>query len=156
MYVDIEHRAWDEVLPHVTFAYNSAVQETTVFSPFRLVHGREVVTMLDTMLPHQQDVYAHADAQLAEEARQLARLRIQARQQIDARRYNQGHRDVQFNPGDRVWEWTPIRRRGLSEKLLKQYFGPYEVIRRIGELNYEMLPIVTRASRRQPGLKLFT
>ncbi|KAM7284469.1 DDE-type integrase/transposase/recombinase [Ixodes scapularis] len=29
MYVDVEHKTWDEVLPYVTFAYNTAVQETT-------------------------------------------------------------------------------------------------------------------------------
>ncbi|KAG0444221.1 hypothetical protein HPB47_014032 [Ixodes persulcatus] len=40
-------------------------------------------------------------------------------------------------PGDRVWVWTPIRRHGLSEKLLKRYFGPYSVLRRLGDLNYE-------------------
>ncbi|KAM7298120.1 DDE-type integrase/transposase/recombinase [Ixodes scapularis] len=37
MYVDVEHKTWDEVLPYVTFAYNTAVQETTGVTPFQLV-----------------------------------------------------------------------------------------------------------------------
>ncbi|KAM7314928.1 DDE-type integrase/transposase/recombinase [Ixodes scapularis] len=81
MYVDVEHKTWDEVLPYVTFAYNTAVQETTGVTPFQLVHGRKVTTMLDAMLPHEPAVDASDDAQVvaqrAEEVRQLARLRIQ-------------------------------------------------------------------------------
>ncbi|KAM7282037.1 DDE-type integrase/transposase/recombinase [Ixodes scapularis] len=82
MYVDVEHKTWDEVLPYVTFAYNTAVQETTGVTPFQLVHGRKVTTMLDAMLPHEPAVDASDDAQVvaqrAEEVRQLARLRIKA------------------------------------------------------------------------------
>ncbi|KAM7313608.1 Transposon Ty3-I Gag-Pol polyprotein [Ixodes scapularis] len=148
MYVDVEHKTWDEVLPYVTFAYNTAVQETTGVTPFQLVHGRKVTTMLDAMLPHEPAVDGSDDAQVvaqrAEEVRQLARLRIQAQQRIDTGRYNLRRRDVHFQPGDRVWVWTPIRRRGLSEKLLKRYFGPYKVLRRLGDLNYEVMPDGTR------------
>ncbi|GFS97021.1 transposon Ty3-I Gag-Pol polyprotein [Trichonephila clavipes] len=31
MYVDVEQKNWDEILPFVTFAYNTAEQETTGF-----------------------------------------------------------------------------------------------------------------------------
>ncbi|KAM7293326.1 DDE-type integrase/transposase/recombinase [Ixodes scapularis] len=154
MYVDVEHKTWDEVLPYVTFAYNTAVQETTGVTPFQLVHGRKVTTMLDAMLPHEPAVDASDDAQVvaqrAEEVRQLARLRIKAQQRVDTGRYNLRRRDVHFQPGDRVWVWTPIRRRGLSEKLLKRYFGPYKVLRRLGDLNYEVMPDGTRTSSRRP------
>ncbi|GBN48124.1 Transposon Ty3-I Gag-Pol polyprotein, partial [Araneus ventricosus] len=51
MYVNIEQRNWDEILPFVTFAYNTAKQETTGSTPFYLLHGREAETTLDTMLP---------------------------------------------------------------------------------------------------------
>ncbi|GFT14164.1 transposon Tf2-6 polyprotein [Trichonephila clavipes] len=51
MYVDVEQKNWDEILPFVTFAYNTAKQETTGFTPFYLLHGREAETTLDTILP---------------------------------------------------------------------------------------------------------
>ncbi|KAM7313144.1 DDE-type integrase/transposase/recombinase [Ixodes scapularis] len=86
MYVDVEHKTWDEVLPYVTFAYNTAVQEATGVTPFQLVHGREVTTMLDAMLPHEpsdnESDDAQAVAQRAEEVRQLARLMIQDQQLV--------------------------------------------------------------------------
>lgn len=77
MYVDVEHKMWDEILPYVTFAYNTAVQETTRATPLQLVYyGRAVTTTLDAMLSI--DDYDYPPdlgdfLQRAEEARQLAR-----------------------------------------------------------------------------------
>lgn len=100
--------------------------------------------MLDAMLPHDYDALLTPDAeqftQYAEEARQLARLHITQQQSVDARRYNLRHRQVEYHPGDQVWVWTPVRRQGLSEKLLSRYFGPYKVLRRVSDVNYEVLP----------------
>ncbi|GFY20542.1 transposon Tf2-8 polyprotein [Trichonephila clavipes] len=50
IYVDAEQKNWDGILPFVTFAYNTTKQETTCFTLFYLLHGREVETTLDTML----------------------------------------------------------------------------------------------------------
>lgn len=144
MYVDLNHKTWDEILPYATFAYNTAVQETTRFTPFELVFGRPVTTTLDAMLPVDNGMITGTEIddikQKAEEARQLARFRIRKQQETDARQYNLRRRLVEYRPGDLVWVWTPIRRRGLSEKLLRRYFGPYKVIRRVSDVNYEVLP----------------
>lgn len=98
MYVEVQHKAWDEVLPYITFAYNTAVQETTRFTRFRLVYGREVRTMLDAMLRCKLDDEVSQDAehfnQHAEEVRQLARLNIQRQQTTDAAHYNSRRREV--------------------------------------------------------------
>ncbi|GBN06508.1 Retrovirus-related Pol polyprotein from transposon 412 [Araneus ventricosus] len=58
MYVDVEQRNWDTILPFVTFAYNSAKQDITGFSPFFLVHGRDIETPLDVILPHHTENHA--------------------------------------------------------------------------------------------------
>ncbi|GBM97446.1 hypothetical protein AVEN_181240-1 [Araneus ventricosus] len=54
-YVDDDQKNWDNILPFVTFAYNSAKHETTGISPFYLVHGRDVETPLDATLPFLPD-----------------------------------------------------------------------------------------------------
>ncbi|GFU97268.1 transposon Ty3-I Gag-Pol polyprotein [Trichonephila clavipes] len=78
MYVDVEQKNWDEILPFVTFAYNTAKQETTGFTPFYLLHGREAETTLDTMLPFCPNDFDDNNitkiAARAEESRQLARV----------------------------------------------------------------------------------
>ncbi|XP_077528333.1 uncharacterized protein LOC144139991 [Haemaphysalis longicornis] len=49
MYVSSDHDDWDLVLPYVTYAYNTAIQATTGFSPFYLLYGREPSCTLDTV-----------------------------------------------------------------------------------------------------------
>ncbi|GFY62329.1 integrase catalytic domain-containing protein [Trichonephila inaurata madagascariensis] len=46
MYVDVEQKTWDRILPFVTFASNTARQYTTGFTPFFLTFGREAETTL--------------------------------------------------------------------------------------------------------------
>ena len=50
MYVNKDHNNWDTILPFVTYAYNTSVQATTGFTPFRLVFARKAVTPLDALL----------------------------------------------------------------------------------------------------------
>jgi transposase InsO family protein len=44
-----EGKDWDKWLPYVLFAYREVPQETTGFSPFELVYGREVRGSLDVI-----------------------------------------------------------------------------------------------------------
>ncbi|UYV61758.1 hypothetical protein LAZ67_1006359, partial [Cordylochernes scorpioides] len=137
MYVDVDQRNWDSVLPYETFAYNTAKQETTGFSPFYHVHGRDVETPLDTILTYREEAnledYVESLVTNAEDARQLARLNILKAQEKDKSRYDKSHRPVQYRTEDLVWVYTPVRKQGLSEKLLKRYFGPYKVVRQLSE-----------------------
>ncbi|GBM20016.1 hypothetical protein AVEN_77935-1 [Araneus ventricosus] len=145
MYVDVEQRNWDIILPFVTFAYNSAKQDTTRFSPFFLVHGRDIETPLDVILPHDTENHANNYVQQlitrAEEARQLAKLHILDAQAADKRRYDERHQPVNYNVGDLVWVFTPVRKVGLSEKLLRRYFGSYRITRHLSDVTYEVQSI---------------
>ncbi|GFT08021.1 hypothetical protein TNCV_2589441 [Trichonephila clavipes] len=124
MYVDVEQKNWDEILPFVTFAYNTAKQETTGFTPFYLLHGREAETTLDTMLPFCPNDFDDNNitkiAARAEESRQLARVHTLRAQDKDRRRYDSKHQMVSYAPGDLVWVYTPVRKVGLSPKTLKK------------------------------------
>ena len=155
MYVDVDQKNWDELLPFVTFAYNTAIQETTGFTPFYLLHGREAETTLDTMFPYSPDEpdkendYVSQLIEKAEESRQLARIRTLQAQARDRQRYDAKHRVVIYEPGDLVWIFTPVRKKGLSEKLLKRYFGPYQVLRRLSDVTYEVADFDPSSRRRK-------
>ncbi|GFV92408.1 transposon Tf2-6 polyprotein [Trichonephila clavipes] len=56
----------------------------------------------------------------AEESRQLARVHTLRAQDKDRRRYDSKHQMVSYAPGDLVWVYTPVRKVGLSEKLLRR------------------------------------
>lgn len=55
MYVSSDHSNWDAALPFITFAYNSSRQDTTGFSPFFLLYGREPALLIDSLLPFPPD-----------------------------------------------------------------------------------------------------
>lgn len=153
MYVSVDQRNWDSILPFVTFAYNSAKQESTGFTPFFLMHGREVETPLDSILPvnteNSANNYVAKLISNAEEARQLAKLNIMKSQSRDKYRYDQHHRPVEYHRGDLVWIYTPVRKVGLSEKLLKRYFGPYQVIEKLSDVTYRIAPCEESKNKRK-------
>ncbi|UYV77154.1 hypothetical protein LAZ67_14003459 [Cordylochernes scorpioides] len=145
MYTGVEQKDWDQVLPYVTFAYNTAKQEATGYTPFFLVHAREAETYIDAVLPYLPDEisndYVGELVTRAEEARQLSRSRLLQSQAKDCRLYDQKHTPVYYQKNDLVWVFTPIRKVGLSEKLLKRYFGPYKVTKKLSEVTYEVEPV---------------
>ncbi|GFU49062.1 transposon Ty3-I Gag-Pol polyprotein [Trichonephila clavipes] len=131
---------WDEILPFVTFAYNTAKQETTGFTPFYLLHGREAETTLDTMLPFCPNDFDDNNitkiAARAEESRQLARSAHSesSRQRSSTLRF-QTPNGILRSRRSRM-DLYSSEKVGLSEKLLRRYFGPYQVLRRLSAVTY--------------------
>ena len=41
MYISTNHNIWDQILPFVTFAYNTSREESTGYIPFYLMYGRD-------------------------------------------------------------------------------------------------------------------
>ncbi|UYV68419.1 hypothetical protein LAZ67_5004277, partial [Cordylochernes scorpioides] len=153
IYVDVNQKDWDEILPFVTFAYNTAKQESTGFSPFYLVHGREAETPLDLLFPkfpsEDEDDFIQTLGSRAEEARQLARIHTMRSQGENKLRYDAHHRNIVYQPGDLVWIYIPVRKVGLSEKLMRRYFGPYRVTRKISDVTYEVETFGDQHGRRK-------
>ncbi|XP_035229279.1 uncharacterized protein LOC118201302 [Stegodyphus dumicola] len=152
MYVDVEQKNWDTILPFVTYAYNSAKQDTTGFSPFFLIYGRDIQAPLDVIFPYSiedsEGSYAQHLITRAEEAKQLAKLHILKAQTTDKRRYDERHRSVSYNIGDFVWVFTPVRKVALSEELLRRYFGPYRITRQLSDVTYEIESMEQNKKRR--------
>ena len=63
---------------------------------------------------------------------------IASKQKYDKERNDLKHRHVEYRTGDKVKIFTPIRKIGKSEKFLVIYFGLYHIVRKIGEVDYEV------------------
>ncbi|UYV84587.1 hypothetical protein LAZ67_X002728, partial [Cordylochernes scorpioides] len=155
MYVDVNQKDWDRILPFVpfvTFAYNTAKQESTGFTPFFLVHGREAEPPLDVLFPKllpEDDDFIQTLGARAEEARKLARIHSMKAQDSNKQRYDAHHRNIIYQPGDLVWIFIPVRKVGYSEKLMRRYFGPYKVTRKISDVTYEVETFGNQQGRRK-------
>ncbi|UYV67832.1 hypothetical protein LAZ67_5002180, partial [Cordylochernes scorpioides] len=152
MYVDVNQKDWDRILPFVTFAYNTAKQESTGFTPFFFVHGREAETPLDVLFPKllpEDDDFIQTLGARAEEARKLARIHSMRSQDSNKQRYDAHPRNIIYQPGDLVWIFIPVRKVGYSEKLMRRYFGPYKVTRKISDVTYEVETFGNQQGRRK-------
>lgn len=111
MYVSGDHSNWDRVLPFVTYAYNSAPQTTTGFSPFFLLYGREPSCILDTILTYRPDASevtpVSEAAAYAEECRQLARSFTTQDQWRQKSRHDASAPSARYSPGMLVWLRVP-------------------------------------------------
>ena len=64
--------------------------------------------------------------------------------------YDQGRRDVSFEPGDFVYlklqpYWQKSLKKKFNVKLSQRYYGPFKVLERIGEVAYKLeLPSTSR------------
>ncbi|UYV70128.1 K02A2.6-like, partial [Cordylochernes scorpioides] len=156
MYVNVDQRNWDEILPFITHAYNTTIQETTKYSPFFLLYGREPVSILDDtnifIEPDSED-YDEYVSKLMEKivrTRDIVKVNTEKSQAKMINYYNQKHRQTGYEPGDLVALWTPIRKPGKCEKLLRRYFGPYIVLKKISDVNYSIVPEDNPGNRTQP------
>lgn len=151
-YVTPEHNNWDTLLPYLTFAYNTAVQSTTQYSPFILLYGYDSVCTVDTSFSYashfDNETLAEATCR-AEECRQIARCPTYDAQASANLRYDEQHHHVDCDVGHLVLLWVPIRKPGLSEKLICQYVGSYLIVRRLAPVTYVVSPVHPSTDRRR-------
>ncbi|KAL6417477.1 hypothetical protein ACFW04_012705 [Cataglyphis niger] len=112
-YVGKKHRRWDEYIPQLQFAYNTARQAATGYTPAFLVHGRELRVR-------------HA----LEDAHEVVRINLARAFQHQQHHYDLRRRDWRPRIGDRVWKRDrPLsnKARGFNAKLAPKYIGPMTV-----------------------------
>ena len=149
--MDTDGKNWDQLLPHVLFAIREVPQASTGFSPFELLYGRRPRGILDlakeawesqpsphrTMLDHVEQVRDRMA-----KVWPIVRDHLQRAQQAQARVYNRGAQLRTFHPGELVLVLVPT----AECKFLAKWQGPYEVVERVGEVNYR----VRQLGRRKP------
>ena len=132
---------WDKMISFLLFAYREVPQESTGFSPFELLYGRDVRGPLDilketwvTSKRSNQNILSYvllmrekltAMSQLAQENLKTAAAR-------QKRWYDHNARERSFVAGDKVLVLLPTS----ASKLTAQWQGPYHVVRPVGKVNY--------------------
>ncbi|UYV66887.1 hypothetical protein LAZ67_4003240, partial [Cordylochernes scorpioides] len=146
MYVNTDQKNWDEILPFITHAYNTTIQETTGYSPFFLLFGREPMSLLDDEnIPTDSnmddyDEYIENYLDKIARTRQVVINNTEKTQERMKRNYDKKHNEKIYEPGHLVAVWTPVRKIGKCEKLLRKYFGPYRILKKLSNVNYLIEP----------------
>ena len=123
VYVSADHKDWDELVPYITFCINTSKQETTRFTPFELLYGRPAVFPQDYAVGF--NGFANVDEHTEwvnrlhswlQEAREIAKARVNSTYLKVANRHNEKHADVRYKVRDLVWLWVPPGQRRLGRK----------------------------------------
>jgi hypothetical protein len=136
-------KAWVTFLPLAEYWYNSSYQSAIKMTPFEALYGRSppqlrsycpgttaVAALDDTLTQHHQILKVVKD--------NLQRAQMRMRSQANSHR-----QEREFAEGSWVWlrlqpyRQSTIRNQPYS-KFTKRYFGPYQILRRIGKVAYEL------------------
>jgi hypothetical protein len=150
-----DHRTWDLHIPKIQCAMNSSVNESTRYSPFFLVHGREPVlcgsVYGDVPSPTVSLACASRDQFVKGITEQLKEVFVRVRSavaNVHARSkgyYNRSRRHLEFNVGDTVWRKTfPLSdaSKFFMAKLAPK-FEKCKVINKLSPLVYELADAVS-------------
>ncbi|CAI5685570.1 unnamed protein product [Oreochromis niloticus] len=107
-------RDWDRHLPLVLWSYRTAIDGGPEMDYYRRLRER-----------------LHVVHDYTRQAKASARVR-------QKRAYDTRGRGGAFVPGDKVWVYCPVRKRGVSPKLCSHWQGPAEVVERLTEVVYRI------------------
>ena len=143
---------WDRLLKYLLFAYRSSPHTNTGFSPFEVIFGRTLRGPLDVL----KDGWLSGDLKDVSTIEWVNKLRERLCEITDLvcereakakacmkQQYDKHAKPREFEVGTLVLVRTP----DLRGKLSDIWDGPYEVIRRITDLTYE-LAVPSRRSKR--------
>jgi ribosomal protein L21E len=138
-----QSKKWYEWLPLAEHWYNTTYHSSLGRTPFEVVFGRKPrqlgITSNSNGASHDLDTWLAQRAEMVEVLRQQL-LRAQSRMKKQADRNRSERR---FAVGDKVYlKLQPFVQQSVEKrtcnKLSLRYFGPYEILARVGEVAYRL------------------
>jgi hypothetical protein len=163
-YIGPSRNDWSDFLDGLALAYNSTPHTSTGFSPAYLLRGYHPITG-SSLVPSSEHVTRPEEANIAggdtlvinekaqkmidefEANRSRAKEALLLSQVFQKRAYNNGRLLTEFEVGDLVvlnpHSLNLLRdEKGRGKKLLMKYDGPFEIIRKLSPVTYQLrLPV---------------
>jgi hypothetical protein len=152
-YVNATNTNWDELVSFYLMAYRATPNTVTGYSPFYLLHGKEM------LLPTSEDLRAKISCSPPDHHQRLKNLKKSLRtaykavrqanmrsHQQNKRLYDRKAKLRSFEIGSFVYLYTPAVKPGLSRKFHRPWSGPHRFTAKVSDLNYE---IQDRSNKKQ-------
>ena len=137
---------WDDFIPLILFAHRTSISEAIGDSPFYCLYGREPRLPVDVkfLSPAADDLstsvldHRKRIIEKVELAQNLAPENIQRSQQKMKEYYHRNASQPLFEIGESARVYTPKTKKGLSKKLLYNWFGPYRIVEQSSPVHYRL------------------
>jgi len=136
---------WGKLLPWVEWSHNPSWTASTGTSPYEITYGRKPFNFSEyiagtSKIDAVDEILIDRDHTFQEIRKKLVKAQEQMKKYADNK-----CREIHYNPGD--WVLLRLRPRRQtsakgsltsSGKLAKRYYGPFQVIERVGEVAYRL------------------
>lgn len=144
-------RTWPKYIPALVMAYRTAVHDSTLFSPFYLVYGRDPVLPMDTLLNPKYKYMGEEYVPSMLERLHIAYKEVQENS-YEARENNRERLAKraslqEFNVGDAVYYFDRTTKDGECPKFTMKWRPFYRVIQRMGPVTYQIVDTTTGKQR---------
>jgi hypothetical protein len=125
-------------------AYRATPNTTTGYSPFYLLHGREMnlpsSDNLDAKIAMDNPDHQQRLESLKESLRTAYKAvgRVNKNSHLNNKRLYDRRAKLREFIGEFVYLFTPAKKPRLSRKFRPKWSGPYKIVKKISELNYEI------------------
>ena len=148
LFIEDNQSNWDRLLPYVMLAYRSSVHASTLFTPYRVLFGQEIVLPVDVMLNIDNRESFTSVSEYVSRLRETLSTVVEAVKKHQARA--SGHQKVAYDfkakfqyysEGELVWLHNKAKKRGVCPKLQRRYKGPFRVVDRVTDVLYRLVPV---------------
>ncbi|XP_070028612.1 uncharacterized protein [Nicotiana sylvestris] len=134
--------SWDQVLPLAKFVYNNSYRSSIQIAPYEALYGRRCRSPVGWFEPGEARLLCTDLVQDALDKVNVIQERLRTAQSRQKSYANRKGRDVSYMVGEKILlKVSPMKgvmRFGKKGKLSPRFIRPFEVLRRIGEVAYEL------------------
>ena len=133
---------WDDHLPLIEFSYNNSYHASIGMPPYEALYGRKCRSPICWEEVGERKVLGPELVQQTKETIELIRKRMSAAQSRQQKYADPHQKPAEFHEGEpvllKVSPWKGITRFGKKGKLNPRYIGPFEILRSVGKVAYEV------------------
>ncbi|MCI08768.1 retrotransposon protein, partial [Trifolium medium] len=133
---------WDSCLPLIEFTYNNSFHSSIGMAPFEALYGRRCRTPFCWYESGESVVLGPKIVRETTEKIRMIREKMRTSQSRQKSYHDRKRKDIEFQEGGHVFfrvnSTTGVRRALKSRKLTSRFIGPYQILKRVGNVAYRI------------------